>query len=280
MTPQREARRSVADRAAGLFAGPPLRVAALGAALVAASATYPAEASDFYHVCRTADGLYEMNDEVLFRVAPSGDQSQSISYRKIRDKTLKRETGYCIVNSEGGKKFNYESRTYTLRVAFQDEGRQIETDFICEFASDGLPAAYTCNKQVVVSREGESGNVGPPAASGGSLWMHNGSVMRLEASGTDRRFYYEIPRSGMLKAGARPGTLLFEGTRDGAIYSGVAYIFAKGCEPAPYAVAGEVSADDRRITMTGTAPRLAKDCSVTGTREDTLVFSFRPDLDR
>lgn len=250
------------------------------AACSAAVAVLPAEASDFYHVCRTADGLYEINDEALYRVSPAGDQSQTLAYRKISERTLRRETGYCIVNKAGGKKFDYESRTYTLRATFTDDGRRIETDFICEFASDGLPAAYTCNKQVVVSREGDAGSTNPPAASGGSLWMHNGSVMRLEARGAERKFYYETPRSGMQKAGARSGTLLFEGTRDGPIYSGVAYIFKRGCEPAPYAVAGEVSEDDRRITMSGRAPRLNSDCTVSGTKDDTLVFTFRPDLSR
>lgn len=250
------------------------------ATCVAAGAIHPAQASDFFHVCRTADGIYEINDEALYRVSPDGNQGQTLTYQKVSERTLRRETGYCIVNKAGGQTFNYESRTYTLRAAFTDEGRRVETDFICEFASDGLPAAYTCNKQVVVSREGDGGSANPPAASGGSLWMHNGSVMRLEARGPERKFYYETPRSGIQKAGARSGTLLFEGTRDGQIYSGVAYIFKRGCEPAPYAIAGEVSEDDRRITMTGRAPRLDNACAVSGTKDDTLVFTFRPDLSR
>src|ERR1700747_361114 len=48
----------------------------------------------------------------------------------------------------------------------------------------------------------------PPEA---TLWDHNGSVVYLIANGSSREFYYKQPRSGMLEAGARPGSLLFHG---------------------------------------------------------------------
>lgn len=43
------------------------------------------------------------------------------------------------------------------------------------------------------------------------LWDHNGSVMSLVAKGSSREFYYQKPRTGMLEAGAKPGSLLFRG---------------------------------------------------------------------
>lgn len=250
-------------------------------ALAAVAAALPARASDYFHVCRSADGGYEMNDGTLYRVEASGEPGAAIPFRTLEEKTLRRETGYCLAKESGARRHGYESRTYTLRAAFSDEGRDMTVDFICELASDGLPAAYTCAKQVVLSREGTATETPPPpVASGPSLWLHNGSVMALDANGPVRRFTYQRPRRGMLKEGVTPGTLLFEGERNEAIYSGVAYVFQKGCPPAPYAVAGEVSADDLRISMTGQAPRLNANCAVIGTRPDTLVFMYRPDLAR
>jgi hypothetical protein len=105
-----------------------------------------------------------------------------------------------------------------------------------------------------------------------SLWDHNGSIVSLEASGADRKFYYQTPRAGMPVS---PGTLLFEGRRNGNRYSGTAYIFSKACGSQGYAVSGNVSADDRRVTMQGKAPRRDTACRVIGYRDDVLVFSLR-----
>jgi hypothetical protein len=239
----------------------------------------PALASDYSHVCRSADGVYVMDDGLLTRSEFSGDPAKEITYRKLSETVIKSETGYCVANAAGGKRFGYESKTYTLRVAFQDNGVATERDLLCELASDGLPAALTCDKQVIEQSTGGSEAPVPPATdtpANSRVWMHNGSVMRLEAKGKSRRFYYDTPREGLVKQGARSGTLLFEGERDGAIYSGTAYIFKSGCKPSPYAVAGDVSEDDRTITMTGDAPRFDSECKVTGTKKDTLIFSYVP----
>ena len=233
-------------------------------------------ASDYSHVCRTADGIYEMNDEVLYRVNPPGREDVAITWRRLAESTLRREEGYCI-SKKAGQRFGYESRTYTLRATFQDEGRKIDADFLCELYSDGMPAAFSCDQQVVTTREGpNAGTSSPPRTSGASAWLHNGSVMRLSANGPKRFFHYEKPRSGIAKAGAKSGTLLFEGQRDGDRYTGQAYIFRKGCQPTPYIVAGEVSAGERRITLRGLAPKVGADCSVVGTRDDTLIFTYMP----
>ena len=237
------------------------------------------EASDYYHVCRTADGRYEMNDEVLYRVGPQGPSDKSIPFTRRTETTLRREVGYCISKKAGKQRFGYESRVYTLSADFTDEGRAIAGDFLCEMYADGMPAAFACDEQVVTVREGpRAGELPPPPASGVSRWMHNGSVMRLTAEGNRRFFHYETPRVGMLKAGAKSGTLLFEGVRLGDRYTGQAYIFRKGCEPHPYIVEGEVSADERRIALRGKAPRLDKTCTVTSTRDDVLIFIYQPEL--
>ena len=240
----------------------------------AAWAAGPAVASDYMNVCRSADGVYEIDDGTLRRTDANYD-SPPIPFRTLRETTLSRETGYCLSNKAKGQRFTYESRTWTQRVSFRDGGQNYEIDFICELAADGLPAAYGCDKQVVTSKEKSGGSAPQFGAAGQSHWDHNGSIMRLEADGNVRRFYYVAPRAGMRRAGASNGTLLFDGFRDGDSYTGTAYIFAAGCAPQPYPVSGTVSAGDNRVVMVGRAPRVGKRCDVTGYRDDTLVFTYQ-----
>ncbi len=252
------------------------KAAGIALALAMGAGTTPALASDYSHVCRTADGNYVIEDDVLYRAADAGTPGSDITFKRISETLLKRETGYCVVNKAGGQRYNYEAKTYTLRIAFKDRDQDIEIDALCELASDGLPAAYICDRQVVVSKEGGSSSDPATATGGTKVWMHNGSVMRLEANGDERRFTYEDPRAGIRKQGARPGTLLFKGTRDGSTYLGTAYIFKAGCDPKAYEVEGEVSGDDHTVTMYGSAPRLNNDCEETGRKDDTLVFTYVP----
>lgn len=120
-----------------------------------------------------------------------------------------------------------------------------------------------------------------PAASGDTAtqapagrWMHNGSVMELVAEGAVRKFRYAEPREGMKQQGVTPGTLLFEGKKYGDRYSGTAFIFSMRCGRSSYEVSGDVSADQRRVTMRGRVPRLNAKCKVTGHRDDELVFDY------
>lgn len=110
----------------------------------------------------------------------------------------------------------------------------------------------------------------------GRTWMHNGSVMRQEVSGDERRFVYEAPRAGIRRVGAKPGTLLFKGTLEGSTYAGTAYVFSTDCPPQPFPVTGRVSDGGRRVVMTGKSPRISASCEVTGSRDDTLVFTWNP----
>lgn len=115
----------------------------------------------------------------------------------------------------------------------------------------------------------------PAAPAGPSLWDHNNSVMSLEASGAARRIYYRQPREGMLRAGAQPGSLVFDGRQSGRQIVGTAYIFAGSCGQKPYQVQGEVR-DDGSIVMHGLAPRINRStCQAVDTRADELVFTPR-----
>jgi hypothetical protein len=250
----------------------------LGFAVLASlsAAVTTADASDYSNICRSADGAYEIADETLRRADPNATMPP-IPYRRMRETVLAHETGYCTSRKAGDRQFKYETKSTALRARFTDGGQTLELDFICEFVADGLPAAYDCDRRVVTSADtgGKQGDATPPAA-GEPHWLHNGSMMRLEASGKGRRFYYLVPRAGIRDVGVRAGTLLFEGNREGNIYAGTAYIFAARCKPRPYAVQGAVIDGDRRIVMTGKAPRIGADCSIDGYRDDTLEFTYQP----
>jgi len=105
-----------------------------------------------------------------------------------------------------------------------------------------------------------------------TIWDHNGSVMYLVANGSSREVYYQKPRPGMLGAGARPGSLLFRGEINNGQYLGTAYIFNLQCGPIPFEVKGTILDDDKRIVLTGPAPRVGRDCRPYGTYTSNLEF--------
>lgn len=115
---------------------------------------------------------------------------------------------------------------------------------------------------------------GAPESSPETHWSHNGSVMKLAATGASRHFYYEQPTLGILKQGVKRGTLLFDGTRSGSTYSGTARIFSRQCGTFRYKVAGTVGEDQKSLTLFGKAPRLTKSCIVAGYRDDILYFNL------
>ena len=113
-------------------------------------------------------------------------------------------------------------------------------------------------------------------ASADSCWKHNGSLMRLQASGNKRWLYYENPRTALRNAGVRPGTLLFDGRKSGDWYSGNARVFSRYCpsEPLVYFVEGPVRSDQLHVTIRGTR-EVYKQCQPTGRYvTDTLVFTY------
>jgi len=86
-----------------------------------------------------------------------------------------------------------------------------------------------------------------------TVWDHNGSVLYLVAKDSSREIHYQKPRSGMLEAGARPGSLLFRGEIKNGQYLGTAYIFNARCGPIPFEVTGPIL-DDDRIVLIGRGP--------------------------
>ena len=219
-----------------------------------------------------------MDDDSLSRANSDASSGSELTYSTLKETILKREVGYCITKT--GKQYGYEFKGYTKRIKFNDDGQPFEIDMVCEMASDGLPANEVCKRNVITSKTGAtSGNdsdVDKPTP-GAQGWNHNGSEMKLIASGKQRRFVYEIPKAGLASAGIKPGTTVFKGARDGNEYSGTAYIFKKGCDPQGYPVSGSVSNDERTVTMTGQRPHVGNGCSVDRYSDDTLVFELPED---
>ena len=76
----------------------------------------------------------------------------------------------------------------------------------------------------------------------------------------------------MLEVGVRPGYLLFRGEIDNGQYSGTAYIFSPHCGQIPFQVKGPILANDERITLTGQAPRLGRNCRAYDASTSNLEF--------
>lgn len=117
---------------------------------------------------------------------------------------------------------------------------------------------------------------GTQSAEAASCWNHNGSLMRLEASGNQRWIYYVKPRAVLRKAGVRNGTLLFNGRKNGNWYTGTMRRFSKFCPGSPltYHVEGPVAANQLKVTLEGSR-NVARRCQPTGkTAWDRLVFTY------
>ncbi|MCP2040630.1 hypothetical protein L1281_001213 [Neisseria sp. HSC-16F19] len=114
------------------------------------------------------------------------------------------------------------------------------------------------------------------AAWADSFWLHNGSLMRLQADGNYRVFSYEEPSARMRSAGVTPGTILFEGERRGNRYYGQARVFSRYCAgELVYDVQGTV-VTEQKVVMTGTRPRYnTQTCRPNGRVTDRLVFTYQ-----
>lgn len=235
------------------------------AALISLSWCGPAAASDYLNNCTTADPRFEINDEVLS--AKSDPGQVAIPFEILDKQTTSERRGYCVAQ---GNKYGFEASNSTLRIRFTFDGSTLETTATCEMASDGLPAGYNCEREVVTFETGKAGG----GAIEGSVWNHNGSVMRLQSDGAVRRFVYDEPRPGMVNAGAQEGDVVFEGERQGMTYTGTAYIFSKNCGRVPYPVTGNVTDDQQGVVLHGQVPRLDNDCSIKSYRPDRLSFEY------
>jgi hypothetical protein len=107
-----------------------------------------------------------------------------------------------------------------------------------------------------------------------SFWVHNRSIVYMTEDGARRQIYYDDPRPGLKEVEVKKGTLLFDGVADGTTLSGTAFVFAKDCDPLPFAVTGKLTRDGKSITLNGKAPRIGRQCRIVGGKQEELIFGF------
>lgn len=107
------------------------------------------------------------------------------------------------------------------------------------------------------------------------FYEHNSSVISWFVVNDSITAKYEMPRPGLLEAGVKSGTVLFEGRYEGDKIIGTAYAYKAGCAPAPYHVVGEEKAGV--ISLRGPGP-LRNSCEVRGysltSPHSNLVFKY------
>ncbi|HZL31552.1 MAG TPA: HdeA/HdeB family chaperone [Pseudolabrys sp.] len=116
----------------------------------------------------------------------------------------------------------------------------------------------------------------PPLPPGSSRWSQGGSIVSLSADGAVRKFVMELPEADHEKAGIRKGAILFSGSKNSTRYEGKAYKYSTNCPALPYEVFGEISADEKQVTLRGKTPRTNAKCQVTGYDETSTVYTFIP----
>ncbi len=109
-----------------------------------------------------------------------------------------------------------------------------------------------------------------------SRWEQDGSTFYLTSDGAARRIYFELPRSDLADIGVKKGTLLFEGKKAGNKYEGTAYEFARSCDAKAYDAKGDISADEKQVTLSGRAPEILASCKIVGYRDISFAFKFIP----
>jgi hypothetical protein len=105
-------------------------------------------------------------------------------------------------------------------------------------------------------------------------WDLNGSLVKLESNGASRRFLYLEPREGLLAVGVTQGPVEFEGTQNGNVFTGTAYVFSRVCGAIGFAVSGYLAQDEQSITLKGDVPYVDKQCRATGDRPGVLIYQL------
>lgn len=260
--------------------GPRIRAvgrAALAATVAALFAVPTANAGDYAHYCRSADGAYTMNDEELqaFDEARGQPSGAAIRYQVLSKHDLRRSKGYCVsLKDPDRRRYQYEGRSYALHIKFLHRGRSQRAFMICEFASSGLPALYNCDRDVkTLNWTASSGSRVTPAIDGPKTrWTYEGSGIRIVAKGNKRRLVFVTPSEELRRAGVRRGDPLFDGRRQGKRYVGQAYAYSRRCGSVAYRVRGRIGEGERQVVVSGRQPVRNRNCEITGRRDVRLVF--------
>lgn len=103
-------------------------------------------------------------------------------------------------------------------------------------------------------------------------WTYDGSILNSIAEGDSVKFFYVKPSPALKDAGAKFGTILFEGKFANEKYIGTAYSFDSRCGRTPFQASGAVVDGDKRVELLGQKPRLDKSCKSAGSELHNLTF--------
>lgn len=116
-----------------------------------------------------------------------------------------------------------------------------------------------------------------PAPRDRGYWVADNSLFYLEPLGSAREFIFAEPTEDMIKLGARPGDLLFEGRKNGDRYEGKAYHYLGACRDRRivYEVSGPIILD-LTIELAGKVPRMdLTSCKQARAVDDQLLFETK-----
>jgi hypothetical protein len=116
-----------------------------------------------------------------------------------------------------------------------------------------------------------------PAPKDRGYWIADNSLFYLEPLGSAREFIFAEPSEEMVKLGARPGDLIFEGRKDGDRYEGKAYHYLGTCRDrrVVYEVSGPII-QDLTVALTGNVPRIdLATCKQARAVDDQLLFDAK-----
>jgi uncharacterized protein len=131
---------------------------------------------------------------------------------------------------------------------------------------------FTCIKDQQIAAVNTYQNRGAPVKV--SMWNLDGSEMILIVNGQSRKFFYDIPRPELISAGARSGSIAFDGRAISQQYVGTAYLFDSMCGQNGYQVSGPILDNYERVVLQGPAPQLTQNCIPQGYSTATLDFKL------
>jgi len=119
------------------------------AAMSVTHLTVPSSASDYAHSCASAGSYFGLVDGEL-----RAGNGNAIPYKVLKRRVLRNRQGFCISKRSPKQPFPFEMRSYVMLLKFRYQNQDMVMDFVCEVASDGLPAALNCDReQVTVDSE-------------------------------------------------------------------------------------------------------------------------------
>ena len=183
------------------------------------------------------------------------------------------------INAKGGTPDVEKAREWYLKardLGSPDAALRLEALASRNFASPAEKSAAVTSTGMEASSEAVSQNSlsSETAAPIGSYWKHGGSIMRLEATGVSRKFFYYKPSEAELLAGAKEGSLRFDGQRSGKAYTGTVFLYSDKCGRSAFRVSGQIEDNDGRVILLGRSPEVGGDCREIGGSDQALVFDL------